>query len=604
MKTIWRVSGYLFQYKNLFILTILMAVCMTALSISVPKVIEYVIDQVIRFDGKGTGQPHLPTLSWGLGAIAAAYGVREIFNCLRIRINNTLEQKVLLDIRRDLHAKLLELPVSFYDRRKSGDIASRVIEDVASVERAILDGTEQGTVALLTIVGISVVMFLQEPVLALAVFIPLPLLIFSGMRYFKARQKNWKAVREATGDLNSLLVEDIQGNRLIHAFALKERESQRFMEKSRDLRDKTLKAMFQWSRHGPTTNFITNLGNTGVVGIGGYLLATGHPGFTLGEFFAFLFYANMFYEPVRQLNNLNNMLSEGKASGDRVFDILDHPVTIKDAEGAKGFPEGAVHVKMDNISFRYPERAPVVENLQLDLKPGSVTALVGHTGAGKSTIANLLLRFYDVGEGSITLNGQDVRETRVGDLRSNIGSVPQEPFLFDATVAQNLRFGKADATDADLIEALKSAMAWEFVNRLPEKMDTRIGERGVRLSMGEKQRLTIARLFLRNPPVLILDEATSSVDSITERQIQAALEGLFVNRTTLVIAHRLSTVRRANHIVVLEHGRILEQGSHGELVSRKGAYAELWSHQLDQIPDDGTSEALEPGLDDSPISAT
>ena len=586
MKTIWRVSGYLFQYKDLFILTILMAVCMTALSISVPQVIHYVIDRVIQIDGQEASQPHLPTLLWGLGAIAAAYAVRETFNCLRIRINNTLEQKVLMDIRRDLHAKLLDLPVSFYDRRKSGDIASRVIEDVASVERAILDGTEQGTVALLTILGISVVMFVQEPILGLAVFLPLPILIFTGMRYFKARQKNWRAVREATGDLNSHLVEDIQGNRLIHAFDLKGRESERFLEKSEDLRDKTLKAMFQWSKYSPTTNFITNLGNIGVVGIGGYLLATGHPGFTLGEFFAFLFYANMFYEPVRQLNNLNNMLSEGKASGDRVFEILDHPVTIKDAEDAKDFPDGDIHVKMDNLSFRYPERAPVVENLQLDLKPGTVTALVGHTGAGKSTIANLLLRFYDVEEGSITLNGQDVRQTKVGDLRSNIGSVPQEPFLFDATVAENLRFGKPGATDGELVQALESAKAWDFVQRLPEKMDTRIGERGVRLSMGEKQRLTIARLFLRNPPVLILDEATSSVDSITERKIQMALDELFVDRTTLVIAHRLSTVRRANHIVVLEHGKILEQGTHEGLLSRKGAYAELWSHQQDQIPED------------------
>ena len=569
-----------------------MAVCMTLLSISVPQVIQHVIDKIIVADGKtatdaNSENLYLKTLLWGLFAIAAAYCLREVFNFLRIRINNTLEQRVLLDIRRDLHSKLLDLPVSFYDRRKSGDIASRVIEDVASVERAILDGTEQGTVALLTILGILAMMLYLEPVMALAVFLPLPLLVLAGRWYFKARQKNWRDVREATGDLNSHLVEDIQGNRLIHAFALKNREKERFEEKSQSLRQKTLKAMYQWSKYGPTTGFITNLGNTGVVGVGGYLLATNHPGFSIGEFSAFLFYANMFYEPVRQLNNLNNMLSEGKVSGDRVFEILDHPITIVDEENAEDFPQGAIHVKMHNLSFCYPERAPVVENLHLEMKPGTVTALVGHTGAGKSTIANLLLRFYDVEAGSITLNGTDVRNIKLGDLRSRIGSVPQDPFLFDATVAQNLKFGKSEATQKEMQQALEFARAWEFVNRLPEKMETRIGERGVRLSMGEKQRLTIARLFLRNPPVLILDEATSSVDSITERKIQEALDELFVNRTTLVIAHRLSTVRRADNIIVLEKGRILEQGSHDQLITEGGAYAELWRHQQDHIPESG-----------------
>jgi len=586
MKTIWRVSSYLFKYKGLFFLTIGMAVCMTLLAIFVPQVIRYVIDQVVQdAEATVTKKLNLSVLGWGLTAIGLAYLFREIFNGLRIRINNIVEQKVLLDLRHDLHAKLLDLPVSFYDRRKSGDVASRVIDDVASVERAILDGTEQGTVALLTILGISIVMFAQEPLMGLAVFLPLPFLFILGRRYFKVRQKNWRGVRDATGDLNSHLVEDIQGNRLIHAFALKEREKQRFHEKSEALRQKTLKAMFQWSRYSPTTNFITNLGNVGVVGVGCYLLATKSPGFTLGEFFAFLFYASMFYEPVRQLNNLNNMLSEGKASGDRVFEILDHPLKIRNADNAVDFPSGSIRVEFKDVSFQYPERAPVVENLNLVLEPGTVTALVGHTGAGKSTIANLVLRFYDVGEGAIKLNDTDVRGIDLQQLRSHIGSVPQEPFLFDTSIAENLRFGKQDSSMEELTDALKFACAWEFVDRLPQGIDTLIGERGVRLSMGERQRLTIARVFLRNPPVLILDEATSSVDSITERQIQAALQKLFQNRTTLIIAHRLSTVRQADNIVVLDKGRILEQGSHQKLLESNGAYAKLWQHQLNVIPE-------------------
>ena len=283
MKTIWRVSSYLFKYKRLFYLTIFLATCMTLLSIFVPQVIRHVIDSLVG-EGVSSASVKLDLNSLGLGmlTIALAYLLREVFNGLRIRVNNTVEQKVLLDLRRDLHAKLLDLPVSFYDRRKSGDVASRVIEDVASVERAILDGTEQGTVSLLTILGISVVMLLREPLLGAVVFLPLPILFFLGRRYFKARQKNWRAVRDATGLLGHL-VEDIQGNRLIHVFALREREKQRFHDKVRTFGQKTLRAMFQWSLYSPTTNFVTNLGNVGVVGLGAYMLATGKPGFTLGS---------------------------------------------------------------------------------------------------------------------------------------------------------------------------------------------------------------------------------------------------------------------------------------------------------------------------------
>ncbi len=587
MKTIWRVSGYLFKYKGLFYLTIALAACMTLLSIFVPQVIRHVIDNLVTEGAEGSAaKVNLLTLGWGMLAIALAYLLCEVFNGLRILVNNTVEQKVLLDLRRDLHSKLLDLPVSFYDRRKSGDVASRVIEDVASVERAILDGTEQGVIALLTILGIFVVMFSQEPLMGTVVFLPLPILFILGRRYFKARQKNWRDVRDATGLLNSHLIEDIQGNRLIHAFALRKREKQRFHEKSETLRQKTLKAMFQWARHSPITNFVTNLGYVGVVGVGAYLLATGKQGFTLGEFFAFLFYSPMFYQEVRQLNSLNNMISEGKASGDRVFEILDHPITIENAPAAVGFPTGDICVEFKDVSFQYPDRAPVVESLDLTLQPGTVTALVGHTGAGKSTIANLILRFYDVGAGAVTLNGTDVRQVDLQELRSHIGSVPQEPFLFDTTISENLRFGKKAASDDELISALRFARAWDFVERLPQGMDTLIGERGIRLSMGEKQRLTIARVFLRDPPVLILDEATSSVDSITERQIQAALRELFRNRTTLVIAHRLSTVRDADRIVVLGGGKILEQGGHEKLLEREGPYTKLWRHQQDVIPEE------------------
>ena len=574
-----RVTGYLFRYKKLFFLTLLMAIAMTILAVAVPWVIQKVLDHM--FDH---GVEEVDLLWDGILIIAGLYLGREIFNFFRIRINNVLEQKVILDLRKDLHDKLLELPVSFYDRRKSGDVASRVVEDVQNVERAILDGTEQGTVAILTILGVTAVMFSHEPMLAGFVFLPLPILLLMAWRYARVQRLNWKAVRETSGELNSLLVEDIQGNRLIHGFALQDRERSRFHDMSKELEKRNLHAMFRWSIQGPSANFISSLGIVAVVGMGAYLLQT-NPAFTKGQFFAFLYYAHMIYEPVRQLVGINNLLAAGKASGERVFEVLDHRIEILDPEHPKPFTKGEVGLSFREVSFSYPERDNLVKNLNLEVPAGRVTALVGQTGAGKSTLANLALRYYEVNDGSVQIGGVDVREMTLSELRGNIGIVSQDPFLFDASVKENLLLAKPEANQQELTRALQAACAFDFVERLPEKIDTMIGERGVRLSMGEKQRLTIARVLLKNPPLVILDEATSSVDVVTERQIQEGLANLVQGRTTLVIAHRLSTVRDADQIVLIEGGCIVERGTHSELLSQGGAYSILCRHQENVIPE-------------------
>ena len=552
---------------------------MTALAVAVPWVIQKVLDQMFEH-----GVHEVKLLLQGTGVIAGLYLVREIFNCIRIRINNTLEQKVILDLRRDLHDKLLELPISFYDRRKSGDIASRVVEDVQNVERAILDGSEQGSVAILTIVGVAAVMFVHEPTLAAFVFLPLPVLFVMAWKYAKVSRRNWKAVRETSGELNSLLVEDIQGNRLIHGFALRQREQARFLEISKELERRNLRAMFRWSIQGPAANFTSSLGIVAVVGMGAYLLQT-DPSFTKGKFFAFLLYANMFYEPVRQLVGINNLIAAGKASGERVFEVLDHPIAIRSPKEPKRFPRGSVGILFNNVRFSYPERGTLFERLNLEIPAGAVTALVGPTGGGKSTLANLVLRYYEVDEGFVSVGGVNLQDFALEDLRGNIGIVSQDPFLFDASVRENLLLARPNASEEDLTKALSAACALNFVNSLPENLDTMIGERGIRLSMGEKQRLTIARVLLKNPPVVILDEATSSVDVVTEREIQEGLTNLVKGRTTLVIAHRLSTVRDADQIVFLDHGTIIEKGSHAELLAKGGAYATLCHHQENMIPE-------------------
>ena len=576
-KIIRRVSTYLFEHKVLFFITLLLAFIITILSVLVPSAIQKVLDQIFS---NGLSNPKI--FINGILLIGGLFLSKEIFNCLRIRVNNKLEQKVILKIRKALHNKLLDLPINFYDRRKSGDIASRVVEDVQNVERAILDGTEQGVIAVLTLFGVTIMMFIQEPRLAILVFLPLPVLILMAFRYSKISKKNWKAVRESSGNLNSLLVEDIQGNRLIHSFDLKKREKSRFLICSKELEERSLKAMYRWSIQGPSASFTSSLGILAVVGMGAYLLET-DPSFTKGQFFAFLLYANMFYEPVRQLVSINNMISAGKASGERVFEILDEEIFIKNPSLPLTFPKNNCSIEFTNVTFSYDNRLPLVKNLNFSLPNGTNTALVGPTGSGKSTIANLILRYYDVESGIVSIGNSNVKDFTLSDLRKNIGIVSQDPFLFDTTVLENLLLAYPQSNEEDVINALKTANAWKFVKQLPDGLNTLIGERGVRLSMGEKQRITLARAVLKSSPILILDEATSSVDVETERQIQVALSQIIQKQTTLIIAHRLSTIREADQIIFLENGEIKELGSHKELIFLNGYYANYCKHQENLI---------------------
>ncbi|MEC8421374.1 MAG: ABC transporter ATP-binding protein [Verrucomicrobiota bacterium] len=574
---IHRISKYLFEHKVLFATTLLIACIMTGLSVFVPTVIQEVLDEIFETDLVENN-----ILINGIILIGFMFLTKEILNCLRIRVNNKLEQKVIFKIRKDLHDKLLDLPISFYDRRKSGEIASRVVEDVQNVERAILDGTEQGIIAFLTLGGVTTMMFLQEPRLAFLVFLPLPVLIILGLNYAKVSKRNWKAVREASGELNSLLVEDIQGNRLIQAFALKSRERNRFNKIGKVLEKRSLEAMYRWSIQGPGASFLSSLGILAVVGMGAHLLQT-EPTFTSGKFFAFLLYTNMFYEPVRQLVSINNLIAAGKASGERVFEILDTPNEINNHDKPLTFPKKLKSIEFERVSFSYDERSAIIEDLSFTIPEGSTTALVGATGAGKSTTANLLLRYYNVTAGQIRIGNENLEKIELTALRQNIGLVAQDPFLFDATIKENLLLANPHASDKDIWNTLEIAFAKDFVQSLPDQENTRIGERGIRLSMGEKQRITLARALLKNPPVLVLDEATASVDVETERFIQNALERLILGRTTLIIAHRLSTIRNADQIIFLENGKLIEKGSHEELIALNGRYSKYCKYQENLI---------------------
>jgi ATP-binding cassette subfamily B protein/subfamily B ATP-binding cassette protein MsbA len=445
-----------------------------------------------------------------------------------------------------------------------------VAEDVPSMERVLIDGVEQGLVAVLQILVVGTFIFMIDVKVGLLTLVPIPFLAGGALIYTLTAKDRYKAVRQATSEMNSLLHDNISGIRQIKAYGMEQAEHERFNSFGDRLRISTLKVMKAWAIYNPTMSFVGSLGIILVllsVGFGWVKMSS-------GELAGLLLSLALFYEPVGRLHSLNQIMQAGRAAADRVFGILDAEEEANVSTGETLKVQNA-HVEFDQVRFSYQGKGDTLKGISLEAKPGQTIALVGPTGAGKSTTINLLTRFYEIDGGDIRIDGQSIRNLAKPSLRSAMGYVTQESFLFNGTVRDNLMIAKRDATEAELWEALTAANASGFVENLPEKLDTQVGERGVRLSVGEKQRISIARALLKNPPILLLDEATASVDTETERLIQQALERLMTNRTSLVIAHRLSTVRHADRIYVFSAGEIIEQGTHEELLAKNGLYADL-----------------------------
>jgi len=577
MQVFFRVLPYVRRYPQLAFATLGCAILSTLMVVIFPAVTQKIVDDVIR-----GGRPELllPLLAAGFGG----FFFQELLDSLRIIFNNHFEQKVICDLRSELYGHIQKLPLPWFDNRATGDIMTRLIEDVTSVERVLIDGIEQGTVAVLQIVVVSALMIAYSPALTVAALVPIPFLALGAAAYTMTARSRYRQQRKSVSALNSLLHDNIAGIRQIKTYTSEEREQERFDEASNTVRKATLVVMKAWAIYQPSMAFFTSCGMLLIAGYGAREVLAGR--MDVGVLVAFFVLARFLYEPVGRLHQLNQIFQSGRAAGDRVFEIMDADPEAADAGGAVASPiSGAVEFR--NVSFSYAPESPVLHGVDLSARAGETVALVGPTGAGKSTLVNLLVRFYELTGGDVLVDGVPLQKISRHHLRRNIAVVTQESFLFNGTTAENLRVGKEDASEEEMWRVLAAANAADFVRRMPKGLHSPVGERGIRLSVGEKQRISIARALLKNPPILILDEATASVDTATELLIQQALDRLMEHRTSFVIAHRLSTVRHASQILVLERGKIIERGRHDDLVSQGGLYAKLCRNSFMEEPPGG-----------------
>ncbi len=510
--------------------------------------------------------------------IVITFLIRGIFYYGQSYLVSFVGERVIIDVREILFKKFQRLPLSYFDRHQTGEIMSYITNDVAALQNALVDRLIELVTESSIFVGSLVMMFLLDWQLSLLTLITVPL-VGEAMKIFGRKMKSSGAViQERLADITALMQESISAVRVVKSFVREDFEIQRFTREN-DLNFRAqMKSVQIQSLLTPTVEFLAALAVTVIVWFGGYEVVNGN--ITAGALVAFLTYAVNLANPVKRISRVYGTIQKAMAGAERVFGIMDMPEAIADKPEAKAMPAVKGYVEFDDVTFGYKDDIPALEHISFKAEPGQMIAFVGPSGAGKSTIANLIPRFYDVNGGAIRIDGQDVRDVTMSSLREQIGIVPQETMLFSTTVRENIRYGRLDATDEELVQAAKDANAHEFIMQLPEGYDTKIGERGLNLSGGQRQRIAIARAILKNPQLLILDEATSALDTESEKIVQAALDRLMVGRTSFVIAHRLSTIFNADQIYVIEKGHIREHGTHEELLALGGLYSSLYNIQF------------------------
>lgn len=571
--TFKRIIKYIGKHKGYVIWSFIAAIFSVISSLIGPLLIGRAIDHMI-----GKNNVDFSAILNILIILGLIYTVGNIFVWVLTYLTNCISYEIVNDMRRELFEKINTLPLKFFDNNPHGDTISRFINDMDAISDGMLQGMSTLLTGIVTIAGAIGFMLYISPIMTLVVLLSAPASFFMARFITNRSQSMFKAQAKSLGNLNGYAEEIIGGQKVVKAFRYEERSYKKFKELNDELYKAGVKSQFYGSLSGPTTRFVNNIAFS-VVGVVGSILAISGK-VTVGDISSFLIYSNLFAKPFNDLTAVFTQIQSAAASAQRIFYILDMTSEQPDDKDAVIINNNDDNISFSNVNFSYTQDHPLIKDFNLNVKPGSRIAIVGRTGAGKTTIVNLLMRFYDVNSGSISINGTDIKNITRDSLRRNFGMVLQDTWLFAGTIRDNIAYGKPDATDEEVIAAAKAADAHSFIRRLPKGYNTLITDAGENLSQGQKQLLTIARVMLVDPPMLILDEATSNIDTRTEIRIQKAFMKMIEGRTSFVIAHRLSTIRESDLILVMDNGNVVESGTHDELLKRGGYYEKLYNSQF------------------------